>query len=99
MSVNVMKLLLMLALICTPAWGQTLRMTNNGGGEIVLTKRWCTYDGKEYRPLLEAYSYHRTGKMSQGCWEQVDSMIRIHWFDQNGIDTRTYPADSWRYVE
>jgi hypothetical protein len=99
MSINAMKLLIVLALICTPAWGQTFRFNNQGGGEVVLTNRWCKYNGKEYRPLLEVYSYDRSGETSQGCWEYVDNMIRIHWFTRSGLQTKIYPSDNLRYAE
>lgn len=67
------------ALLLTPVAGlaQVLYMPNQGGGEIVLTTRVCTYQGKTYEGLREAYTWTaNTGKI-EGCWTIRDGNVEI----------------------
>lgn len=91
-------LLLTIFLFATCAQAQTFRLNNEGGGEIVLTVRDCRYNGQDFKPLKEAYGYHRTGVMSHGCWLTVDGMIQVVWWDRGRADTRVYRIEDFRYV-
>lgn len=92
------KLVLIFAMVFLPAQAQTFRMNNEGGGEIVLTVRDCRYNGQDFKPLMEAYGYNRSGVMSRGCWLTVDDLIQVLWWDRGRTDTRVYRIEDFRYV-
>ena len=77
------------ALLLTPVAGlaQVLYMPNQGGGEIVLTARTCTFKGKTFNALKEAYAWSNEYRKIEGCWYIQDGNVEIIF---EGGHTRVY---------
>lgn len=82
---------LILGLLMTPsmAWAVSFSLTNNNGGEIVITDRTCTFKGETFSGLNQAYSYWNGGYI-EGCWAIEDGMVKIVWNTTGGPSKRVY---------
>lgn len=86
--------------LSTATSAQTLRLNNESGGEIVLTKRTCKVKGQDFSPLLAAYGYSGKGGSLLGCWYIQDDLINVLWFNPNGTtDLSIYPPENFKYIE
>ena len=65
------KLLLIAALVSTPAFADSWAMPNQAGGEIVLTDRPCP----GYKKLLAAYNYSSGGRTQTICTSEASLAI------------------------
>ena len=83
------KLLVALLMVPAVAMAESFSMPNKNGGEIVITDRTCTHNGKSYDPLKQAYSYWNGGYL-EGCWAIEDNMIKIIWLVDGKPSTRMY---------
>lgn len=93
------KLFAVLCCIPSLAFAEAWSTPNEGGGEIVITDRACTYGGKTYDKLREAYGYSGKGYI-EGCWTYVDGLVRIVWKNSDGTaDTRVYKLENFQQKE
>ena len=83
------KLLVALLMVPTIALAESFSMPNKNGGEIVITDRICTRNGKSYDPLKQAYSYWNGGYL-EGCWTLEDNMVKIIWMTTGDPSIRMY---------
>lgn len=85
---HVRRLLLVLAIACSPAMADILAtMPNNNGGIMVLTDVPCK-NGNSH------LAYTQSPKQSTlfGCWFADKIMVHIIW---NDGDARSYSIDNW----
>lgn len=79
---------LILALLVSPAYAQTFKMPNDGGGEIVLKIDPCP----GYPALFTAYAYGSSGKVVNGCWQVFDDLVHVVY---EGGEKRVYPPNAF----
>lgn len=84
------KLLLILVLICAPAFAETwFEMPNKAGGKILLLTQKCS--GSEGRMVIATTP---DGTNTNGCWYYFADMIHVVWSDAGEIKTSTFdPRD------
>ena len=89
------KLIVGLLMLPCIALADSWSLPNKNGGEIVISDRDCRYNGKNYSPLKQAYSYWSSGYL-EGCWTIEDGMVKIIWKNPDGsADTRMYPLQNF----
>lgn len=80
------------AMFVNVCYAKTYEMNNNAGGKIVLTDRDC----KGYEPLKQAYAYHQSGTVFDGCWGYIDKKIHVYYPSVD--EKRIYNPSDFREV-
>jgi hypothetical protein len=88
------KIVALLALVSTQAFGQIYVLPNKGGGEITLTGRPCVIRGQNQTELREAYTWSPSSPYEKGCWTIIDGMVHILYLDTN--QRRVYPIEDFQ---
>lgn len=89
------KLLLILALMCAPAFAETwFEMPNKAGGKILLLTQKCS--GSEGRMIIATTP---DGTNYNGCWYYFADMIHVVWLDDLGGKTSTFDPKDFQKKE
>ena len=83
------KLLIgLFVLVSGSAIADTWVMTNQGGGQIVLTDRKC----QEEKALFQAYTYTDRAFLN-GCWGLLDGKVHVVW--EKGQGRKVYELNDF----
>ena len=88
----VRRLLLVLAIACSPAMADIAGyLQNRSGGLIVLTDQPC-----KNNTSYIAYTQSPRSSTEFGCWSSDKIMVHVLW---NDGDVRSYPLSYWDFDE
>lgn len=89
LALGILGLSVLLAVLPTSCYAQTLEAANDGGGKIVLTARVCPKE----KSLMRAHTYLKAGKTTEGCWSVLDGRVHVVWLPDSGPVKRVYEPD------
>lgn len=91
------KLVIIAALVASPAFADTWEMPNKSGGKIVLEETVCiASNGKRYESLKNMFAVSGEGRSYTGCWYYADGWVHVVYNDKTEYK---YPADAFQLIK